>query len=836
MLKGKAFLIFSVLLFYFCPAWAQNPLDLKQNNISQSAEIVQPDSRYKETYSITHSEKLFSPSVGQKFYEIAYELIHSNPKEQTTDSQAQQAIVFLTAMTNLDTGANYVLADMIELVGQHPNWDYSELVNKWLANYVDESADMEVMAKAVQYLIERLNSREQREKLLEDMLKTLGGKNAFLDSELATLLGLMAAEKSDTETAQRYFMQAFSNNRYNRLAFAKLVELMGDQIKPATYLEQMRLALVENPLDMEAALSFAEYAEQLQLYQTAADTYEYCADIFGFLHPSQALPAYIYQPWVLSCYNTQRNQHKCLEIVSGLRQNECFDLLTEAIASKAAAKLGDTNQANLILQDAEEKARNIYSMDNQTEVEVPENKCEKQTITAEQLAWFYAFVVQDANIALDWANKAYSVEPNSTTAASILAYSLVMSGQTNWAKSIVDNYPLNQIADLALAQIQLAEGQEQLAVKTLKSVISSDPGTLEAEQAKELLHQQGQEYIPPLDPDLILADLRNTFGKAIVPSFVSPDKIISVQLTVRGSKFSYGSDFGGTVAITNNSSEPFVINDEGLFKGNIKVDATVNGDISKEIPNLIFFKTRPASIIEPGSSILIPLQLCTGQLRQMLLTYPQASLSIEFTCYIDPVATDQSKVANRLESIKPAKVRVTRPGIELTSRFLRNRINSLSKGGQGQKINIAQLFAGFLMEQHAMANLREPLYKFTYADWMPAMLKSALLNSLTQDDWVAKVHTMTAMLPLPLDYELIGAVAENLNDTHWPPRLIAIYLLAENQGGNFGKVLDYTAEYDSNKFVRDMAVALGAVKPEEEQPAIQAKPNQSNGNSPISVE
>ncbi|GAI24849.1 unnamed protein product, partial [marine sediment metagenome] len=132
---------------------------------------------------------------------------------------------------------------------------------------------------------------------------------------------------------------------------------------------------------------------------------------------------------------------------------------------------------------------------------------------------------------------------------------------------------------------------------------------------------------------------------------------------------------------------------------------------------------------------------------------------------------------------------------------------------------------GLLMEQYAMAN-REPLYKFMNADWMPAMLKSALLQTIADDDWVVKVYTMAGMLSLPLDYELTNAVSENLNDIHWPARMMAIYLLAKAQEGNFDKVLDWSAKYDSSKFVRDMAVALGGTAPEPEPQEPAAQPTQ----------
>lgn len=772
------------------------------------------------------SEQLFSPSVGQRFYEVAYEVANS---EDASGRQAEQAIIFLIATTQLDSRANYVLPDMIKFACRYSERDYSGLVRNLLKSYVDNKADLEVTREAIRYLLERLNSREEREQLLREILGSLGGKNGALDSELATLLGLLMAEKADNQSAASFFMQAYSKNKYNQLAFEKLNEVVPEQIEPVMHLEHLRLALGENPLDMEAALGFAQYAEKLQLYQSAADTYEYCVDLFGYLYPSEALPAYIYLPWALSSYNTLRNPHRCLQIAEHIRQSGRFDLLAEAIAGRAAAKIGDGDQASRIFRAAEEKALEFV-------VGNPEfiGNNELQTMNYEQLAWFYCFAVPDADNALNWANKAYSTDPNSATTAAILAYSLVMNGQTDWARPLVDNYEHTQISDMALARIQLAEGEQSSALKTLKSVIASDPGSLEAEQARDILAEQGSEYIPPSDPDIILTTLRSSFSGAVVPRFVEPEKAISVQLNVRGSKFSYGSNFGGSIAITNNSSEPFVISDNSLFKGNIRVDADISGDLKKAIPNLVSVKIQPSLPVEPGRSILVPLRLVTGELRQILLAHPQASLDIEFTAYLDPVITSDGKIVNRLGSIKPANVAVKRPGVELVGKFLRNRFDSLSKGQQGQKIKTAQLFTGLLLEQHAMAN-REPLYKFMCPDWMPDLLKSALIHNLACDDWVARVHTMSGMLSLPMDYELMNGVAENLNDTaHWPARLMAIYLLARNRDSNFGKVLDWTAKYDSNKLVRDMAIALGGAVPQVREPTSQPTPNNLKKEAPDS--
>ncbi|MHC4423938.1 MAG: tetratricopeptide repeat protein, partial [Planctomycetota bacterium] len=394
----------------------------------------------------------------------------------------------------------------------------------------------------------------------------------------------------------------------------------------------------------------------------------------------------------------------------------------------------------------------------------------------------------------------------------------------------------------ALAQIQLARNQPDAAIETLKSAIARDPGSLAAERAKEILAEHGSEYVAPIDPNIVLTVLKNSFPEAVVPTFAGPEKIISFGLNLKGSEFYYGNEFGGIVAITNNSTEPLIVSDNGLFKGRIRVDASISGDLDKKIPNLVSIKIRPTLPIEPGRSMLIPLRLATAELRQILLASPQASLNIEFTVYLDPVITADGKPTNSLAWIEPARVVVRRPAVALSRRYLQNRLNSLSRGQQGQKIKTAQLFTGLLMEQHMMAN-REPLYKFKYADWMPAVLKSALVQTVTDNDWVVKVHTMAGMLSLPLNHELTSAVAENLDDTHWPVRLMAVFLLAKAQGGSFHKVLDSTAKYDSNELVRRMAIALGGaqiqqqektpLKPTtpQEAPAEAANPPKASGST-----
>jgi hypothetical protein len=261
----------------------------------------------------TSAEQMFSSSVSQKFYELAFELASS---EDAEGPQIEQAMAFLAAAMELDNNVKDAHTLLIKLACRNSQQDHSEMVYSLLTKYVDESSDVEVAKKAVVYLLAQLNTREQREKLLEQILGVLGGKNVVLGSELTTLLGQLKAEKADLEAAEFYLMQAYKKNRYNKSAFTKLMEIKPERIGPPIYLERLRLALRENPSDINSALAFAQQAERLQLYDTAAGVYEYCASLFSYLYPSQPLPARIYLPWAISSYNTKQNQSKCLQIAT----------------------------------------------------------------------------------------------------------------------------------------------------------------------------------------------------------------------------------------------------------------------------------------------------------------------------------------------------------------------------------------------------------------------------------------------------------------------------------------------------------------------------------------
>ncbi len=752
-------------------------------------------------------EELYSPFNARTFHKLARELYISNRPES---KEARLAMIFLDSAISLDKKAGYIFPDVLNLCSQSVETDYTMALNWAFDNYADERADLEVTKRTVRSLLERMDTRKAREEKLTSLLKDMELKNPVLAAELLTQLGLLAAEKADNNNAIGLLSKAYSLDPYNRLAFTKFAELTektGQRVLPVAYARNLRLQFGANPLDIKAALSFAWFVEKHGLYGIGASAYEYAAKLFSYLYPDRPLPASIYLPWAMSSYNTQRGQGQCLELARQIQQGGRFDIVLEAIAANAARKTGDNEQSKRILEAAAAKAEKLLG-----------DSAVAGQVTAEQLSWFYCFGQPDTEKALVWANRAYSAAPNSVGAKSILAYALAMNKQTELAGELVgDLYKVSQIAAITKGMVQLAGKNIKGAIESLKAAAAMDQGSLAGERAKTLLVRYGSEYVPDAQPEMMMMVLRNEFGERIVPRFQKADKIVSVKLSLNGSEFFYGTEFEAKLVVTNKSSERVLISDDGIFKGGIRIDADVRGDIEAHIPILVSKKIRPSSAIEPGYYAAIPVELMVGELRNLLLIHPQASVEIEFTAYLDPVTEADGKVRSTIDRIEPVKAVMKRPGVVITRNYLMQRLDVLAKGQTGQKLQAAELFTGLLMEQYQAA--KSPI-SYRVVPIERALLTDAVRKSLTDEDWKVKLQTMAAMLlfPAPPSYDLTRAVSENLGDSNWPVRLMALYLLSSLQGEAFKPVLDWTARYDVSVPVRNTATALGGQVPQVSQP------------------
>lgn len=736
------------------------------------------------------AERLFSPLVAGTFHKMAREAGTLGDAEVAAKAQ-----VLLAAAARLDPRAEYLRADLLTSRARQGRPEDLEEVIRLFAQYTDKRSDFMVLRESVRYFMSTTDSRQGRQDLLLRLFDIVRPLNAALASEIIAEYAGLVAETANLDEAAKNYQQAWYYNKYNQRAFLRLDEILQKQgrgLSAADYATSLRLAMDVNPLDLENVLAFAEYCQRLSIYDVAAQTYEYAAELFAYLHPQDRLPQTICLPWMLACYNAPNMRAKCLDIAAKARQNGRFDLRVEALAGLAAKSLGNVELGQRTLDEAGRKAAGMLG-----------SQAEAGDVTALLLGWFYAFANPSTEQALAWANRAFTSEPNRPDTRALFGYVLAMTEQYDLAVVFTENQD-NQIALLTRGIVELSQ-ETNKGIETLKQAVALDPTSLAAARARELLEAHGSEYLPAVSPQLVRDRLAKECGR-IVPAFRRPEEIFSAKLNLGGSELSYGGDLTANLVITNESSQPLIISDDGILAGRIRVDANVRGDLNEHIKALIDTRVMPSMPVAAGEYTSIPLDLMTGRLRKLLLSFPQASVDVEFIVYLDPVIEPSGRVNNAIKDLPPVRSTVKRHGVALTRDYLMQRLDALARGQEGQKIRAAELFAGLLIEQDYMA-VAGPAYRYIRVD--RPILADAVKRCLVDENWKVRIETMEALtLAGKVDYELTRVLSSNLNDDRWPVRMMAMVLLSKVQGKEFAQVLSWAAEYDSEDLVRRMAVAL----------------------------
>jgi len=220
------------------------------------------------------------------------------------------------------------------------------------------------------------------------------------------------------------------------------------------------------------------------------------------------------------------------------------------------------------------------------------------------------------------------------------------------------------------------------------------------------------------------------------------------------------------LSITNKSLQSIVISKSSLFRGQIHINADISGDINHHIEALVSKNIQPPDTIEPDDYLLVPIELMTGELKDILIHHPQANIEIEFTIYFDPLMKEDGTIANRASFLKPIKKSVKRRSVDVSRSSMTSQLRYLSSGQRKQRIRAIQLFAGLLMEYYQSKSTGLP---FKPSQVELPVLTSAIRKGLNDQDWVVRLQTMAAMMPMrhEMEFSFINSVSESLYDDRW---------------------------------------------------------------------
>ncbi len=729
------------------------------------------------------AQQLYSPTASRALVDMVYKL---NCENKSNCQTSKKAILLMSAAQKLDQDVNLSLGDMVEFANLSPENDYSDVIYNQLLNSVTINGDIYAPLKAAAYLLQRQNTRTQREEILKKLESTVT-VNDFLLSDISFELGGLATQISDKESAKFYFIKSYKSNHYNTAAFEMLLEYDPNDISYSDYGIYLRRKVTVNPFDIDRVLDYADFCHKYGMYSLSVKAYAYALDLYDYQMQSAKIPRAIYIPYAEAIIKSDSGINDFLKLSSRLRQAGVFDLELETLS---AINFDATKTSGEKLIDLANIAEEGY---------------EKGSLSDYEVAWFYCFGLENTQRASELANKAYLSDPNNNAFKSLYAYTLSLSDKFEAVDKLVHaNYESDQVASLAYARALFLQDKDDLAIDILKAAVAIDPASIVADKCRKLLEENNSEFVSQIDPIALYKRMKENFNDILALKFEKPKDLISVKMGLSGTEFDYNSRMVAKVTVTNLGNNDIVISDESFINGNLRIDAILSGDISLELPEIVLTKFRPGHVLEPGNSIFYSVDLSSTVLSRILESHPQAEINIDFTTYLDPVL-EGNKIVSALGELGQIKTHIQRNRVDFTRNYLLQRMNALEKGTIGQKIAASQLFAGILTEQEKMG---AGMFKYSYKTLPPELLYSALSKSLREDSWETKVNVIKSLTSVDLDFTLVNAISTNLNDSKWPLRLVALDSLARVNAKKFTAVLDWVSKSDSNEIVRDYAKVL----------------------------
>lgn len=764
--------------------------------ISVSSLLLGADQAVDTSLSRPLEEKnrsgLYSPQSAETFYNLACEILEP---EDVSIQEAKEAMVILQSAQKLDESINTMLPQILKAASVDSRTDYSKFVRSQLYKYVSSTSDAELAMRAVTYMLSKVNTREERESILQSLIQDLGSSNEQFSSQISTYLGILAAETADFNNASKHFLNAYNSNSYNVVAFEKLGEVSPDFVTVPLMAPYLRRKITLNPYSLELALDFADYAYQYALFDVARGTYNYAADVYEFQNPGQQIPERVYLPWIMSAFNVQYGEANTMKIITRIRSQGSFNLAVEYI-SILSEPLSDSQRRSR-LKTLSDTAMQMLSTGH-------------PGVNEQALAYFYSFMYEDKRMAAEMAKRAYAKSSESIDVKSLYAFTLFQSGDAATAEEMVSSMKdYNQIAAFTYALVQAAKSDTAASLATMRKIIDMEPGSFVSKRCFERLESAGSEYIPTNDPYALNQLLASNFGDTTIPLFYKPEDVITTKVSLSGVEFGYGADLGLFIIISNNGKQPLVITDNSFFRGEIFIRVRVAGDIEGIAPIEIRKRVTPVAPIKPDGTLCIPIYLNTEatRLNNILRDFPQANLVLTFQAYFDPEIDDKGEVSSKIPMAITSGKRV---GVILTKELLEKRIAALETGQAGQKLNTIKLINGLIAERNA-AEKYGILYRHKAVP--QEMLEGAFNITFKEDNWQVMFLMLDVLRYAGTSFEANKKYSESLQAQQWPIRLLSLYSLSKlSQSEDFDKVLNWMYQSDEEEMVRRLAEVEGAKK------------------------
>lgn len=715
-------------------------------------------------------------------------MVKSEIDKEQTDVQVRQAVVWLEAADRLDGNNKYVLSDLEYLYRSEMIDDPGRAMNV-LTRYSELQPEDNICVSGwMDYCLEKLDQQKQRESFINSMLENLR-EYPSVQSDMITLLGVYATQQGELDRAAASFEYAWKVWPYNLDAGMKILAMplprvddpdnqMSSSERDALtiQIEQNRrfisvyylvTALQCDPSDFDSALEFADMLFDLNKFDYAKRFYDHCLALIKADKDQNILPADITGlrlKRAVSAYNSGNYDQSLQTLAEILKESSPADVPSAAFTVMAMKKMGK-------LQEAQTCAQSVLT---EIEAQVPTSGSERQRDL--DLAWFYAFALDDDIKALEYARHAGSDDEGGLP--SILGYLEVKTGTIKTPDEFGGKYTGNTpLLALALANLHADIDENDVAYEICQRALNSAPGSIYIplkEAAARFAEKAGIKE--PAGTQDVIDTIVGRFDFGRLGLALAPEKFIQCNIQASRKLYEYTEDIIVDLSVTNISSQELPLGQQMYFDPYVYCQATVTpkqSGVKSEpvtIPlGLCYLAQRP--LLRSGFSNSWQEILNAGRLADMLNSTPQLGYEITLTCVPMPCLGKDGEIIATYPTLTCRTEPIERQAFSLTPQRLSLYYNMLQNGRDDERVEAIGLFTGLLKEAIAARN-GKLAYKPQTVDYNKAI--AAVLANLQAENPQVRAWTAWSLDGLLSDKKVVDALTVSLKDKDWFVRLMTL--------------------------------------------------------------
>ncbi len=646
-------------------------------------------------------------------------------------------------------------------------------------------------------LIARGFSRRQT---IEDRIKFcetgLGGSAPppSVASELHRLLARCFMAQGDLAAARLRAQASMEAYPFNFASRQMTLELFGDEATPEMQVSYLLASVSARPAQWSTMRSLAQLLDSLSLHEQAATWYFRAFEALGRDNTDATLPTAAYT-------DAARNARDGGQYELGMQLCRAA-LDTDPDSYDARTLLIDLarrgGQDELAAEETAKLRDRLAGIEQDVRVS-------RDALRANQIAWFHIETDVDIDKALEFAELAVAAAPDEWAIQH--TYGLALVNVERWPEAqatlgpLITRTPLDQWAAWGLAQALIGLGDREAAVQMLRDgeqVRRSGPGY---ERIVDSLKQLGLTPLPPPDQSAVLAALEG-FNTEVLRFPTDPGKYLQLSAEPVDARPDVGEPWRCRFRLVNSGPFPITIGPELMVEGQLLVSAEIDVPGIAPAAGYLPISIAHRPLLNPGEHLEVVQTLGVGPLAKAGTLMPQRDLVATFTVMLDPREEAAGAWSSKHGSALTTTTRLTRRKLDYSPAGAKALSGELHSRTPESRARAYECVAALLAER--LLSMRGAL------DYQPVRvdkqsLTAVLMAGLNDADPLVRARTVDSLPLLAWKNEHAAAVGPLLADPDWLVRMMAVDLLATQQGGVFSPVAGRLAEQDPDPLVRDLA-------------------------------